>query len=130
MQLITPEWAEAYTSAWNNDPVIAKKLKRFNSVFKYSISDREDLTPVVIKVEKGVCTTYGTEDDFDPKEIEFDMWADTASWQKVFNRDISVKKAMISRGFGFKGPKLKAMTNMGGFERSIEVMIEMDEVTV
>ena len=130
MQLITPEWAEAYTMAWNNDEVIAKKLKRFSSVFKYSISDREDLEPVVIKVENGVCTTYGTEENFTPKEIEFDMWADTASWQKVFNREISVKKAMISRGFGFKGPKLKAMTNMGGFERSIEVMIEMDGVTV
>ena len=23
MQLITPEWAEAYTEAWNNDEVIA-----------------------------------------------------------------------------------------------------------
>ena len=128
MQLITPEWAEAYTAAWNNDPVIAKKLKRFNSVFKYSISDREDLTPVVIQVENGVCTTYGTEEDFN--KIEFDMWADTASWQKVFNKEIGVKKAMISKGFGFKGPKLKAAANMGGFQRSIEVMIEMDDVQV
>ena len=128
MQLITPEWAEAYTAAWNNDPIIAKKLKRFSSVFKYSISDREDLTPVVIQVENGVCTTYGTEEDFD--KIEFDMWADTASWQKVFNKEIGVKKAMVSKGFGFKGPKLKAAANMGGFQRSIEVMIEMDDVQV
>lgn len=128
MQLITPEWAEAYTEAWNNDPVIAKKLKRFSSVFKYSISDRPDLAPVVIEVENGVCTTFGTEDQYD--KIEFDMWADTASWQKVFNHEISVKKAMISKGFGFKGPKLKAAANMGGFERSIELMTEMEGVTV
>ncbi len=105
-------------------------MKNFSSIFKYSISDREDLAPIVIKVEKGVCTTFGTEENFTPKEIEFDMWADTASWQRVFDKEISVKKAMISRGFGFKGPKLKAIANMGGFERSIELMIEMDGITV
>jgi len=130
MQLITPEWAEAYTLAWNNDEIIAKKLKKFNTVFKYDISDREDIEPVVIKIENGVCITFGSEENFTKKEIEFDMWADTASWQKVFNKEISVKKAMISKGFNFKGPKLKALSNMGGFERSIEVMLEMDDVTV
>ncbi len=130
MQLITDEWAQAYTFAWNNDETIAKKLKNFSTVFKYAISDREDLAPIVIKVEKGVCTTFGTEENFTAKEIEFDMWADTKSWRRVFDRDISVKKAMISKGFGFKGPKLKAIANMGGFERSIELMIEMDDITV
>ena len=128
MQLITPEWAAAYTEAWNNDEQVTKKLKKFNSVFKYRISDREDLAPVVIEVENGICTTFGVEEQYD--KIEFDMWADTASWQRVFDRDISVKKAMMSKGFGFKGPKLKAMMNMGGFERSIEIMIEMEDMTV
>jgi len=130
MQLITQEWAEAYTEVWNNDPIIAKKLRKFSTVFKYSISDREDIEPAIIKVEKGVCTSFGTSEHFYDKEIEFDMWADTASWNKVFNREISVKKAMMSKGFYFKGPKLKAMTNMGGFERSIELMIEMEGVKV
>ena len=128
MQLITPEWAAAYTEAWNNDEVVTKKLRKFSSIFKYRISDREDLEPVVIEVENGICTTFGVSEQYD--NIEFDMWADTASWQKVFDRDISVKKAMMSKGFGFKGPKLKAMMNMGGFERSIEVMIEMDGISV
>jgi len=128
MQLITPEWAEAYTQAWNNDEEVTKKLRKFSSVFKYSISDREDLPAVIIEVEKGICITFGVEEQYD--NIEFDMWADTASWQKVFNHEISVKKAMMSKGFGFKGPKLKAMMNMGGFERSIELMTEMDNVTV
>jgi len=128
MQLMTPEWAAAYTEAWNNDEEVMKKLRKFSSVFKYSVSDREDLESVVIEVEKGVCTTFGAEEEYD--NIEFDMWADTASWQKVFDREISVKKAMMSKGFGFKGPKLKAMMNMGGFERSIEIMIEMDEIVV
>ena len=130
MQLLTDEWAEAYTTAWNNDEIIAKKLKRFNSIFKYRISDREDIPAIIIKVEKGICTTYGGDEAFTPKEIEFDMWADTANWQKVFDKEVSVKKAMMSKGFYFKGPKLKAMTNMSGSERSIVLMIEMDGVNV
>lgn len=69
-----------------------------------------------------------TEEQYE--KIEFDMWADSASWKKVFDGEISVKKAMMSKGFGFKGPKLKAMMNMGGFERSIAIMVEMDGVTV
>jgi putative sterol carrier protein len=128
MQLMTPEWAAAYTEAWNNDEKVMKKLRKFNSVFKYRISDREDLEPVIIEVEKGICTTFGVEEQYE--KIEFDMWADSASWQRVFDRDISVKKAMMSKGFGFKGPKLKAMMNMSGFERSIELMIEMEGVKI
>jgi|FLOH01.1.fsa_nt_gi putative sterol carrier protein len=128
MQLITPEWAAAYAEAWNNDDEVMKKLRKFSSVFKYSISDREDLEPVVLEVEKGICVTFGTEEQYE--KIEFDMWADSASWKKVFDGEISVKKAMMSKGFGFKGPKLKAMMNMGGFERSIAIMVEMDGVTV
>ena len=128
MQLMTPEWAAAYTEAWNNDEEVMRKLRKFSSVFKYRISDREDLEPVIIEVEKGVCTTFGTEEQYE--KIEFDMWADSASWQKVFDREISVKKAMMSKGFGFKGPKLKAMMNMGGFERSIELMVDMEGVNI
>jgi putative sterol carrier protein len=130
MQLLSEEWAEAYTLAWNNDAIIAKKLRFFNTVFKYSISDREDVEPMIIKVQKGVCVTYGTRECFTPKEIQFDLWADTKSWQKVFDKEIGVQKAMVSKGFGFKGPKLKAFANMGGFKRSIEVMIEMQGVIV
>ncbi len=128
MQLMTPEWAAAYTEAWNNDEKVMKKLKNFSTVFKYSISDRGDLPSVVIEVEKGICTTFGTSEQYD--NIEFDLWADTASWQRVFNHEISVKKAMVSKGFGFKGPKLKAMMNMGGFERSIEIMVEMPDIQI
>ena len=130
MQLLSDEWAEAYTLAWNNDAVIAKKLKYFSTVFKYSMSDREEIEPMIIKVQKGVCVSYGTQECFNVKEIEFDMWAQASGWQKVFNQEIDVKKAMSSKGFGFKGPKLKAFMNMGGFKRSIEVMIEMQGVVV
>jgi len=35
MQLLTPEWAEAYTAKWNNDDELVKKLRKFSSVFKY-----------------------------------------------------------------------------------------------
>jgi len=128
MQLITKEWADAYKDVWNGDDKLRKKLKRFNSVFKYAISDRDDITPIIFVVDNGE-VTYAGEDNSE-HEIEFDMWTTTEGWQKVFSKDISVKRAMMSSSFHFKGPKLKAMSNMRSFERSIELMIDMPNVTV
>lgn len=128
MQLMTPEWAAAYTEAWNNDEEIMKKLRKFSTVFKYSISDREDLEPVVIEVEKGICTTFGTEEQYD--NIEFEILADSKSWKKVFDREINIKKLKAEDGFSFKGPKVKAMMNKSGLERSVDLMIAMDDVVV
>jgi len=128
MQLVTTEWAKAYKEVWNGDEKLRKKLKRFDSVFKYAISDREDLSPMIFVVEKGEVTYAGT--DNEDQKVEFDMWADSTNWQRVFSKDISVKRAMMSSGFNFKGPKLKAMSNMRSFERSIELMIEMPDMTI
>lgn len=128
MQFMTPQWAEAYTQAWNSDSKVMKKLKKLSFILQFSLSDREDLEPVVIEVKKGVCTTFGTKEQYD--NIEFYIWGDTDSWKKIFDSDISIQKAMKSDGFGFKGPKLKAMMNMSGLERGISIMREMKEVTV
>jgi len=129
MQLLSQEWSEAYTDVWNNDETIRRKLKRFNSVFKYRIEDKvNEVEPIILVVESGEITYAGPESD--EYKVEFDMWADTQSWEKVFNKEISVKKAMMSKGFGFNGPKLKAMTNMGSFERSIQLMIDMPNIKI
>jgi hypothetical protein len=125
---MTPEWAAAYTEAWNNDEEIMKKLRRFSSVIKYSISDREDLEPIVIEIENGICTSYGIPELYD--KIEYEVWADSESWQKVFDNHDNIKKVMKSDGFGFKGPKLKALSNKSGLERSVELMLEMKNVSV
>ena len=128
MQLMTPEWAAAYTEAWNNDEEVTKKLRKFSSVFKYSISDRKDLEPIVIEVEKGICATFGTEDQYD--NVEFDITADSNSWKKVFEGERNIKKIKLTDGFDFKGPKVKAMMNKSGLERSVELMLQMENVVV
>jgi putative sterol carrier protein len=130
MKFMTNEWAEAYTSAWNNDDLITKKLKRFSSVFKYSINDREDIMPLVIKIEKGVCTSYGSVDDFTKKEIEYSISADEQDWKKVFDEKTGTKEVMDIDGFDFKGPKLKALSNRSGLIRGVELMAEMQGVVL
>ena len=129
MQLTSLEWAESYQGLWNEDKIVRKKLRKFSSVFKYAISDRDDIEPVLIQVEKGEIVGFSHDVEAFGK-IEFDMWADADNWLKVINQEIGVKRAMMSPGFHFKGPKLKAMTNMGGFERSIELMTQMDGLEV
>jgi len=130
MQFMTHEWAEAYTDAWNNDDIITKKLKRFSSVFKYVINDRDDITPIIIKIEKGICTTYGNEDAFDKKDIEYTIMADTENWRKVFDEKTGEKEVTRLKGFDFKGPKLKALSNKSGLTRGVELMSQMQGVSI
>ena len=130
MQFMSNEWAEAYTEAWNNDDIITKKLKRFSSFFKYSISDRDDIAPLVIKIENGFCTSYGEEDAFDKKDIEYNISANEESWKNVFDEKTGKKEVMNIKGFDFKGPKLKALSNKSGLTRGVELMAQMQGVTL
>jgi hypothetical protein len=130
MQLLSPEWVESYTFIWNNDEIIAKKLKHFNSVFKYSIIDKKDIAPVIVAIKKGICTNYGSEEEFSPKEIEFNIWASSDTWEKVFDPNIDLDKVIDKKSFGFEGPKLKALSNKSGLERGFELMRNMKDVTV
>ncbi len=130
MQFMTYEWAEAYTDAWNNDEIITKKLKRFSSVFKYIISDRDDIKPIIIKIEKGICTTYGNEDAFDIEDVEYAIEANEGSWRKVFDKKTEKKELMNIKGFDFKGPKLKALSNKSGLTRGVELMALMQDVSI
>lgn len=130
MQFMTTEWAEAYVNLWNNDEILAKKLKNFSATFQYTIKDREDLESIIITVEKGQCTHFETEENFSGKKIEFTVLADSQEWTKVFNHEMSVKDVMKSSGFKFGGPKLKALSNKAGLERSVEILLNMQSVTV
>ena len=130
MQFMSLEWLEAYGSTLNNDAVIAKKLKKFSSSFQYSITDRKDIEPIVMKVEKGVCVEFETFSNTTAKKIDFSVSANTQSWKKVFSHEMNLKEIMSNDGFQFKGPKLKALSNKAGLERSVELMLNMKDVTV
>lgn len=130
MQFLSDEWAESYSALLNNDATIAKKLKRFSTLIKYRIRDREDKEALVIQIEKGVCTAYGPESAFNPKDIEYDIWADASSWQGILNKETTISQEMEHKKFGFKGPKLKAITNKSGLEHSLDLMLSIENVTV
>jgi len=130
MQFLSDEWADAYTTLLNEDPIVQKKLKRFSSCFKYEVNDREDIDSLVIEVRKGQCTSYGPEDAFNPKEIEFSMSSDTNTWEKIFKHEFSIKDALSAKSFQLSGPKLKAFSNKSGLEKSVDLMFEMEGVTL
>jgi len=130
MQFLSDEWADAYTSLLNEDPVVQKKLKRFSSCFKYEVNDRDDIDPLIIEVIKGQCTSYGPEEAFNPKDIQFSMASDANTWQKIFSHELTVKDALSAKNFQLSGPKLKALSNKSGLEKSVSLMVMMDDVTV
>ena len=130
MKFLSDEWADAYTALLNEDPTIQKKFKRFSSLFKYEVNDREDIENLVIEVTKGQCTSYGPEAAFNAKEIEVSMSSDTDTWQKIFNKEMTIKEALSSKHFKLDGPKLKALSNKSGLEKSVDIMLDMEAITV
>jgi len=130
MQFLSDEWAEAYTTLINEDETIQKKLKRFSSLFQYEVTDREDIPTLVIEVQKGKCTSFGERSAFHPKDIEFTMAADAQTWQKIFEHEIGMKEAVKTHKFHIDGPKLKALSNKTGLEKSVELMLNMKHITV
>jgi len=129
MQFLSDEWAEAYTTLLNEDTTIQKKLKRFSSLFSYEITDREDIETLVIAVKKGKCVSFGASTAFDTKDIEFSMSSDAHTWQKIFNKETTIKEALSSHTFQLSGPKLKALSNKTGLEKSVEIMLHMENIT-
>ena len=127
MQFLSDEWADAYTTLLNEDEVVQKKLRKFSSCFKYEIEERQVL---VIEVTKGKCTSYGPEDAFEAKKIEFSMKADAETWQQIFNKELGMKAALSAKKLHLDGPKLKALSNKTGLERSAILMLGMQGVTL
>jgi putative sterol carrier protein len=123
MQFLSSEWCEAYVGAWKSNEELKKGLKKFTGNFVYRVSDKEELAPLQVNVEKGEITYHGA---VNGDKIEFDMWAPYEGWRKVVQGELGVKKAMIAPGFGFKGSKIKAAMYMGSFEKSIKMMGEID----
>jgi len=130
MQFMTIEWLEAYGEILNKDEIIAKKLRKFSSAFLYAVNDKQDTESLVMKIEKGVCVECATLSNSTAKKIEFEISADTQSWKQLFNHELSIKQIISSDGFKFKAPKLKALSNKTGLERSVRLLLQMENVLV
>ena len=130
MQFLSDEWADTYTSLLNENPTIQKKLKRFSSLFKYEVNDRDDIETLIIEVTKGQCTSYGPESAFNAKDIEFSMSSDADTWQKIFHKEMTIKEALNAKHFKLDGPKLKALSNKSGLEKSVDIMLNMEDTNI
>jgi len=130
MQFLSDEWADSYTALLNEDPTIQKKLKRFSAMFSYEVSDKEEIETLVIEVKKGKCISYGAITAYNAKDVEFSMSSDSQTWQKIFDKEISIKEALHSKNFLLAGPKLKALSNKSGLEKSVTLMLDMQDVVV
>ncbi len=123
MQFLSEEWSKSYVDIWQNSEEFKDGIKKFSGNFIYRVSDREDLQPLQINVQKGEIVYFG---GLDNSPIEFDMWTSFDGWQRVVNGELSVKKAMMTPGFGFKGSKIKAAMYIGSFEKSIAMMRDIE----
>ncbi len=123
MQFLSHEWVKAYGELWNNNQELAKGLKKFNNLIEYRYEDK-DLAPVQIDVENGKCIYAGPK--VKGREPDFEIWATTQNWENIIAGEQGVRSAMLTKKLGFNGSMITAMKYMSDFQKSIEMMSQID----
>lgn len=126
--LMSAEWAAQACQAWNQDPVLTKKLAekwiknddgRGYKVMQLYRRDCADSPKVELRVSekdsKVMCVYGGKAKDTLNKSVDYLMWADTDRWEEMGAGQYGPMRAMFFRRLRFKGPKWEAMKNMGPF---------------
>ncbi|MFZ5540951.1 MAG: SCP2 sterol-binding domain-containing protein [Pseudomonadota bacterium] len=129
--LMSPEWAQAACTAWNNDAVLTDQLVESGWVkndkgrgFKVMHVFRKDCgaTPtaelrIALKGEKALCVYGGKVETAQlDGSADYVMSAETARWVEMGRGDYGPMRAMMFGRLEFVGPKMEAMGNMGPFE--------------
>ena len=123
MQFLSEEWVKAYGELWNSNEELAKSLKKFNNLIEYRYEDK-DLAPVQVDVENGKCIYAGVK--VNGREPDFEIWATTQNWKNIIAGEQGVRSAMLTKKLGFKGSMITAMKYMNEFQKTIEMMSQID----
>ena len=126
-ELFSEDWMKSFMSEWNNEPELAGELEKigFNSIIGYGF-DGDDNPQGCIKIENGKATAAGA---YNGEELNWDLRADTASWQKWVSEGIGMAglgAAYTTRKLKFKTGDYSAMIKeprmAGPFIKSFKVM--------
>lgn len=129
--LLSPQWAGQFCQAWNQDPVLTRKLvdtkwigndkgRGFKIVQIYR-TDCEDSPYVELRLQQkeGVaqCVYGGAAQSTKPDlDVDYIMNAYTKRWVEMGKGEYGPMKGMMSGRLKFDGPMFEAMNNMGPFE--------------
>ena len=129
--LMSPEWAGQFCRAWNQDPVLTKKLVESKWVSNdkgrgYKIvqvyrTDCDDSPYVELRLQlkdgAAQCAYGGGVQTAKPDlDVDYVMNAYTKRWVEMGKGEYGPMKGMMSGRLKFDGPMFEAMNNMGPFE--------------
>ena len=129
--LMSPEWAGQFCQAWNQDPVLTKKLVdskwisndkgRGYKIVQVYRTDCDDSPYVELRLQlkDGVaqCAYGGSVQTAKPDlDVDYVMNAYTKRWIEMGKGEYGPMKGMMSGRLKFDGPMFEAMNNMGPFE--------------
>jgi len=99
--LFSDEWMKKFQQEWNDEPELSDALEKidFSSVIGYGYMG-DDKASGYIKVENGKVTEAG---GYDGQELNWDMRADSANWNKWFEKELG----MAGLGMAVTTGKLK-----------------------
>lgn len=129
--LLSPEWAAQACAAWNQDPVLTRKLVESGwvgndaghgyKVIQIYRNDCESSPWVELQIahkgEVAQCIYGGAVKTAQLNSgVDYVMNASTAHWVEMGKGDYGPMKAMMLTRLRFSGPMIEAMNNMAPFE--------------
>ena len=125
--LFSDEWMKKFQEEWNAEADLSDELAKigFSSVIGYGFKG-DDQAAGYIQVEDGKVTEAGK---YDGQSLNWDMRADSANWQKWFEKELGMTglgMAVTTGKLKFSEGDFKAMVKdprmAGPFVKSFAVM--------
>lgn len=111
-------WMEAYAAHCAQDADLVKSLQGFNGLIEYGWIEAPNPS-VYLHIRNGLPQDIT---DSPAHKVTMRVHARADTWQRIYHRDISAKKALLINELKFKGSMLKLIKYMEPFNTTFRRM--------
>jgi len=119
-------WLQSFVAHCQADAELRHALRGFSATTVYGWLDRE-YAPVFLRLKKGEPEEIG---EGEPAKAQFRVFAQAATWEQIHRRQLSGKKALLSKQLAFRGSMLTLIRFMepinGTFARMGDIPARFD----
>jgi putative sterol carrier protein len=114
------EWLDAYVKMYNSRPELQEALKDLTAKVAYEFSDRPDIPPKYVHIDKGVVTDYGEVDD--ESSMEYVIRANYDIWKSMTLGELDPMNALMAGKVKVTGNMAALLKHAEGFKQTFEVV--------
>jgi len=114
------EWLDAYVKMYNSRPELQEALKDLTAKVAYEFSDRPDIPPKYVHIDKGVVTDYGEVDA--ESSMEYVIRANYDIWKSMTLGELDPMNALMAGKVKVTGNMAALLKHAEGFKQTFEVV--------